>query len=506
MEHITDVTGMALQAGAAEQLSLRINETQAATRRGLENAVPVSVAGLAAFAANRDNARELFRTIRRGSYPHLGPSEVVEPALSDQMASSSTGFLAQLFGGRLDDIVENLAAQSSVSRGSARMLLGLAAPLVLDAVGKEVEIRNLDAQGLSRFLADEGREASAALPSPLSAMVGGGMLVGVARPLVAEEARAPRRGVFIEGREDIREVDVESRARARRDVVAGPRVGDWWKPLLWLLAALVVVGVILFLVSRGRRPEAPTIRTTAPETTVPERAFPLTPPGSAPAPREQFARPPVASPESETPPAATAPESPPAATAPERPQAAAPQATPPATTAPETPPAATSPETPPAATTPETPPATTAPGTPPATTAPEKAAAPASSQTGELSAFLEGKAATPKRFPLSGVEFAVGSAAVSDPAMLDDVAKALADHPDAKIRLEGRTDPTGGKARNQALSRERAEAVKKQLVEQGVAADRIETKGMASKKPAGSKAVAQENAQERRVDLVVIKR
>jgi len=486
VEHITEVTGMALQAGAAEQLSLRINETQAATRRGLENAVPVSVAGLAAFASNRDNARELFRTLRRGSYPHLGPGEVVEPAVSDQMASSSSGFLAQIFGGRLDDIVENLAAQSSVSRPSARMLLGLAAPLVLDAIGKEVQNRNLDAQGLSRFLADEGREASAALPSPLSAMVGGGMLVGAARPLVAEEVRAPRRGVFIEGREQVREVDAESRARARRDAVAGPRTTDWWRPLLWLLAALVAVGIILFLVARGRRPEAPSIRTTAPDTTLPERAFPLTPPGSAPAPREQFARPPVAS-----------PETPPPATAPERPQAATPQETPPAATPQETPPAATPQETPPAATPQEA---------PPAATSQEAAAAPAPSQASELSAFLDGNEATPKRFPLNGVEFALGSAAVNDPAMLDDVAKALADHPDSKIRLEGRTDATGGKARNQALSRERAEAVKKALVAQGVAADRIETKGTATKQPAGSKAMAEENAQERRVDLVVMKR
>ena len=445
MEHITEVTNRALAAGAAEQLSLRINESQAATRRGLENAIPVSVAGLATFAANGDNARELFRTLRRGSYPHLGPEEVVEPAVSDEMARSSSGFLLHVFGGRLDDIVESLAAQSSVSRPSARMLLGLATPLVLEAVAREMQSRHLDAGGLSRFLADEGREASAALPSPLSTMVGGGMLVGAARPLVPEEVR-------------VREVDVESPARVRRLPVAGERT-DWWRPLLWVVAALIAVGIILFLVSRARRTEAPSIETTAPETTVPERAIPLIPPVTELAPRDQLVRPPVAGPE--TPPSVTPPEAPAAPAGPE---------------------------------------------TPPSVTPPEAPAAPAPSRASELSTYLEGTEATPRSFPLNGVEFALGSATVSDPAMLDDVAKALADHPDAKIRLEGRTDATGGQARNKALSRERAEAVKKQLVAQGVAPDRIDTMGMASSKPAGSKAMAEANAQERRVDLVVIKR
>src|SRR3970282_2928887 len=55
---------------------------------------------------------------------------------------------------------------------SASTLLGLAAPLVLDAVGKEAESRHLDARGLSAFLTDQARSAAGALPGALSGAVG----------------------------------------------------------------------------------------------------------------------------------------------------------------------------------------------------------------------------------------------------------------------------------------------------------------------------------------------
>jgi len=129
-----------------------------------------------------------------------------------------------------------------------------------------------------------------------------------------------------------------------------------------------------------------------------------------------------------------------------------------------------------------------------------------SGAAGELSGFLDGTEATPHRIKLTGTEFAVGSAAVSDSAMLDEVAQVLARHPEAKIRVEGHTDPTGGQRRNQALSRERAEAVKDHLVAQGVPAGNIETSGKASSAPVGSNDSEMGRAENRRVDLVVIAR
>ena len=482
MEHITEVTGMALEGGGVELLSARIHENQAATRQGFENAVPMSVAGLAAYASTDERAQELLGTLRRGNYPHLSPGEVMEPEAA-RTAQSSRGLLARIFGGRLDEVVNRLAAQSSVSRSSASMLLGMAAPLVLDAIGKEVKARNLDAHGLSRFLADEGRRASAALPESLSGMVGGTMIgevPSVEPPFDVRGGVVERVDDDYEVREQARRAEREARERRRAGAI-GPRRG-WWIPLALVLGALAVVGLIVYLVSRAGSREGRSIRQIMPEGVAPSgRMAPSEPP--AVEPRGQFTAPPVTEP-----PAAEA-------------QPKAPSAAPPVTE----PPAA---EAQPAA--PST--AKPAEGEPaeekPPEAKPPEAMTPASPEgaAGELSGFLAGNEATPHRIPLTGIEFAVGSAELSDSGMLDQVAEVLAQHPEAKIRVEGHTDPTGGQARNRALSRERADAVKDHLVAHGVAARQIEASGKASSDPIGSNDSASGRAQNRRVDLVVIER
>jgi OmpA-OmpF porin, OOP family len=49
--------------------------------------------------------------------------------------------------------------------------------------------------------------------------------------------------------------------------------------------------------------------------------------------------------------------------------------------------------------------------------------------------------------------------------------------------VSGHTDTTGSAQRNEALSGERAEVIRKELVQRGVAANEIESVGMGSKKP-----------------------
>ena len=184
MESILEVTNMAFQGDAVRRLSSVIHESPNATRRGLETAVPASLAGVAAHASSSQSAAALLGTLRGGDYPHVDASDVGkmvdDPDATARMAQSGQGFLSQMFGSKLGGIVDALAGQSGVSRSSASTLLGLSAPLVLSAIGKEAQSRNLDAAGLSTFLAEQGRKASSALPSSLSTALGGSGVLGVA--------------------------------------------------------------------------------------------------------------------------------------------------------------------------------------------------------------------------------------------------------------------------------------------------------------------------------------
>ncbi len=81
----------------------------------------------------------------------------------------------------------------------------------------------------------------------------------------------------------------------------------------------------------------------------------------------------------------------------------------------------------------------------------------------------------------------------------------LKDYPTAKFSLEGHTDSTGADALNQKLSEERAAAVKNFLVENGIDASRLSSKGFGESMPVDSNKTAKGKANNRRVEVKLVK-
>jgi OOP family OmpA-OmpF porin len=130
--------------------------------------------------------------------------------------------------------------------------------------------------------------------------------------------------------------------------------------------------------------------------------------------------------------------------------------------------------------------------------------------TGDVSAFnrvLEGSTPLPQRFVLD-LKFTTDSADIEagSRSLLDDLAGALASHPQAKIRVEGHTDATGAPEVNRQLSQARAEATRSYLGDKGIEASRIETAGFGAERPVASNDTATGRAENRRTELVLIAR
>lgn len=88
---------------------------------------------------------------------------------------------------------------------------------------------------------------------------------------------------------------------------------------------------------------------------------------------------------------------------------------------------------------------------------------------------------------------------------LDEVGKALqaADMRRLRVLVEGHTDDRGGLERNEALSRDRAESVKRYLVDQcGVDASRVDTNGCGYSKPRFPNDTPEHMQENRRVEIV----
>ena len=76
--------------------------------------------------------------------------------------------------------------------------------------------------------------------------------------------------------------------------------------------------------------------------------------------------------------------------------------------------------------------------------------------------------------------------------------------PTMRIRVEGYADSTGSDSLNLRLSQERAEAVKRYLVQSGIQPDRLETIGYAATRPIASNETEEGRKLNRRIEFVIL--
>lgn len=115
-------------------------------------------------------------------------------------------------------------------------------------------------------------------------------------------------------------------------------------------------------------------------------------------------------------------------------------------------------------------------------------------------------AATKKIEIMETVYFDTGKATIQDRSfpLLDEVAQVLKDNPQVgKVMVEGHTDSTGSAEYNTTLSAARAKAVKAYLVEKGIAADRLDSKGYGPTKPVADNKTKEGREKNRRVEFTI---
>lgn len=108
---------------------------------------------------------------------------------------------------------------------------------------------------------------------------------------------------------------------------------------------------------------------------------------------------------------------------------------------------------------------------------------------------------------LKGVTFEFDSARLTRQAegRLDNVAQALQSSESMRVRVSGHTDSVGSDTYNQTLSQNRADSVKRYLVGAGIDGARLTTRGYGESRPVASNETAAGRAQNRRVELDVMR-
>ncbi|QZK91591.1 OmpA family protein [Flavobacterium sp. CHNK8] len=89
--------------------------------------------------------------------------------------------------------------------------------------------------------------------------------------------------------------------------------------------------------------------------------------------------------------------------------------------------------------------------------------------------------------------------------VLQSITSILKEYPNSNFQIEGHTDSDGSNELNQSLSENRAAAVKNYLVENGIATERLKSTGFGETKPIAPNKTAKGKAENRRVEISLIK-
>jgi outer membrane protein OmpA-like peptidoglycan-associated protein len=111
------------------------------------------------------------------------------------------------------------------------------------------------------------------------------------------------------------------------------------------------------------------------------------------------------------------------------------------------------------------------------------------------------------RYATQGILFDTGSATIQPESTptLKEIARALQQNADLRLRIEGHTDNTGSADANQQLSERRAAAVRDHLVQrERIDPSRLESAGMGASVPAADNGTPEGRQTNRRVELVVL--
>src|SRR5574338_391482 len=108
------------------------------------------------------------------------------------------------------------------------------------------------------------------------------------------------------------------------------------------------------------------------------------------------------------------------------------------------------------------------------------------------------------KFVTTGILFDVNKFTIKSESMgtINEIVNMMKEPPDLKFSIEGHTDSDGDNSSNQKLSEDRSAAVKNILVESGIEASRLKSKGWGESKPLNKNITPEEKANNRRVEFI----
>lgn len=162
------------------RLASALGLDQSLIGRAVSAGVPAILAALAGRAATPDGARALTDVLGKQDPGLLGNlAGMIGGGGQSALVNAGTSALGSLLGGGNSGALTSAIGKfAGLGDGPAKSLVGMLAPVVLGAIGKEQRTAGLDASGLARLLAGQKDNIAAALPGPLAQSLAGAGVLG----------------------------------------------------------------------------------------------------------------------------------------------------------------------------------------------------------------------------------------------------------------------------------------------------------------------------------------
>jgi outer membrane protein OmpA-like peptidoglycan-associated protein len=231
----------------------------------LNSAVPIVMGGIIRSASTEEGAGKVMDVLKDGG--HTG--EILDdlPTLlgnfdkTQLLITIGSNIFNHFSGNKGNSIVEKLSTLNDVRKTSASSLVGLAAPLVLGALGKVVGKEGLGVSGLSKLLSEQRETVFGALPPAIANQLS---FKNTSTPAAASKEEKPK-----------------------EEKPASTGGGGFMSWIPWVLIGLLFLGVIGYFLkyrkSTVKEPETPTVSVLPKQdsTFVSDSAFVALPPDTS---------------------------------------------------------------------------------------------------------------------------------------------------------------------------------------------------------------------------------
>jgi hypothetical protein len=153
---------------AVDNISQKLGADRGTTGNAIDAALPLLLSAVARNASNPDQAQSLERAV---SQDHDGSILNDVPGFINRAESGpGAGILSHVLGDRQQTVQNGLSQATGLDTGKTAQLLMMLAPLVMGALGRAKQERNLDAGGLSTLLAGENEHLKESAPGVMGAL------------------------------------------------------------------------------------------------------------------------------------------------------------------------------------------------------------------------------------------------------------------------------------------------------------------------------------------------